>query len=319
VRIRRTVRPLRIFFATDLHASERCFRKFVAAARFYEVDLLILGGDLAGKRMVVLRRRTGGGYEVQDSRAPQILASKQEAANYEREAADRGIYTTRLEQGDDVSLSEGERLLEDSAAARLESWYAYAEERLAGQGTRIFVIPGNDDPLRFDEILRDSEVWTNCDGKVVEVDGGVQIAGLGCSTPTPWDTPRELPDEEIDTRLRPILASADPRRPLILNVHVPPYGSGLDICPVLDAELRPVLGAGGPLMAPVGSQALRTHILHDQPILGLHGHVHEACGIARIGRTLCANPGSQYSQGRLLGFLASISAGEIKEWAFTEG
>lgn len=319
MRIRRAGRPLRLFFATDLHASERCFRKFVAAARFYEVDLLVLGGDLAGKRLVVLRRRAVGGYEVQDSGTPRVLASEQDAAAYERDAADRGIYTVRVEHADQISPSEGERLFESAAAARLEHWRAHAEERLGSQGIRIVVIPGNDDPPQFDEILRDSAVWTNCDGKVVEVEGGVQIAGLGCSTPTPWDTPRELSDEEIDRRLETILSSADPARPLIVNVHVPPYGSGLDTCPVLDAELRPVLGPGGPLMAPVGSRALHQHILRARPILGLHGHIHEACGIARIGRTLSANPGSQYSQGRLLGFLASISAGELKDWAFTEG
>src|SRR5262249_3373699 len=137
-----------------------------------------------------------------------------------------------------------------------------------------------------------------------QVVGDLQVAGLGYSTPTPWNTARELPDEEIDARLTRILAAVDATRPLLLDVHVPPYGSGLDICPVLDEDLRPVLGAGGPLTAPVGSRAVYRHIEARQPVLGLHGHIHEARGCIRIGRTLCANPGSQYTEGRLLGFLA---------------
>ena len=45
-------RALRIFFATDVHGSERCFRKFLAAATVYEAEVLLLGGDVAGKGLV---------------------------------------------------------------------------------------------------------------------------------------------------------------------------------------------------------------------------------------------------------------------------
>src|ERR1700730_14935142 len=52
-------RALRIFFATDIHGSERCFRKFIAAADSYEADALVLGGDIAGKGLVPIRATNG--------------------------------------------------------------------------------------------------------------------------------------------------------------------------------------------------------------------------------------------------------------------
>ena len=316
---RQSSRSLRLFFATDLHASDRCFRKFVAAAQFYEADLLVLGGDLAGKKLVALRRRLIGGYEVQEQPRPRVLATDQEAADYEKALADTGTYTTRLDDGHALTPTERHHLVEKVAVARLEEWVAHAEKRLSGKGIRIVVIAGNDDPDAFDRVLRDSKVWLNADGRVVQVGDGLQIAGFGYSTPTPWNTPRELSDEQIDVRLGEILNTADPSGELILNVHVPPHGSGLDTCPVLDKELRPIMSAGGPLMAPVGSRSVRKHIMECQPLLGLHGHVHEARGTTRIGRTLCANPGSQYSQGRLLGFLVVVKGNKVKDWMLTEG
>jgi Icc-related predicted phosphoesterase len=317
--LHRDRRQLRLFFASDLHASERCFRKFVAAARFYQADLLLLGGDLAGKRLVLLGRRAVGGYEVWEGRETRVLATAAEASEYERALADTGAYTARVD--DRAALTELDRvtLMDQAAQARLESWVDYADKRLCGTGVRVVVIPGNDDPFSFDELLRDTDVWLNADGRVVRVSPGLQVAGLGCSTPTPWHTPRELPDEEIDAQLARILGSVDPALPLVLDVHVPPYGSGLDTCPVLDENLRPVLGVGGPLTAPVGSRAVRRHIADRQPLMGLHGHVHEGRGCTKIGRTLCANPGSQYAEGRLLGFLAVVSGDCVKNWILTEG
>jgi Icc-related predicted phosphoesterase len=50
-------RAMRLFFATDLHGSEVCFRKFLAAAKVYEPDVLILGGDFAGKGLVPAQHR----------------------------------------------------------------------------------------------------------------------------------------------------------------------------------------------------------------------------------------------------------------------
>src|SRR5437764_12205688 len=52
-------RALRIYVATDIHGSDRCFRKFLAAAESYEADALVLGGDIAGKGLVPIRSHNG--------------------------------------------------------------------------------------------------------------------------------------------------------------------------------------------------------------------------------------------------------------------
>ena len=98
-------RELRIYFATDIHGSEVCFRKFLAAARVYEADVIILGGDFAGKAIVPVLRRDGSlrarvsGEEVT---VPE--------AEWDRLAADigkKGLYPVRMDAGR-VALLEGD-------------------------------------------------------------------------------------------------------------------------------------------------------------------------------------------------------------------
>src|SRR6266568_2674048 len=59
-RSNRLSRRTTIFFATDIHGSERCFIKFINAAKFYQADVLILGGDITGKAMVPIVRQANG-------------------------------------------------------------------------------------------------------------------------------------------------------------------------------------------------------------------------------------------------------------------
>jgi Icc-related predicted phosphoesterase len=308
-----------LFFATDLHGSERCFHKFVNAAAFYDAQILILGGDLIGKTLVPLRRRPGGHLEANHEGKSLVFSTEKEASDFEARCADRGIYTARLEDEDRPTAVEWEQLLFAAARQRLERWLDYAVDRLSSSGVRLLAIPGNDDPPFVDEVLMDRGPLLSVDRRLVTVDGAVQVVGLGWATPTPWQTHREFSDQEIGSELERLLTDRQHDLPLILNVHIPPYGSGLDTCPVLDAELRPVVGTGGPLLAPVGSQSVHRLILEQKPILGLFGHVHEARSCTRIGRTLCANPGSEAAQGNLQGFLASIGRGKVRQWLLTEG
>jgi hypothetical protein len=105
----------------------------------------------------------------------------------------------------------------------------------------------------------------------------------------------------------------------IFNLHCPPYDSGIDIAPKLNDELRPVLNAGQPVMIPVGSTAIKAAIGKYQPLLGLHGHVHESSGVVELGRTLCLNPGSEYGEGILRGILVDISNRRVDRYVRTEG
>jgi len=95
----------------------------------------------------------------------------------------------------------------------------------------------------------------------------------GWSNRTPWDTEREEDEDQLAARYEAMISKLKNPRNAVFNIHVPPYKSGLDEAPELDKDLRPVLA--GNSMIPVGSTALRKAIEAAQPLLGLHGHIHE--------------------------------------------
>jgi len=97
----------------------------------------------------------------------------------------------------------------------------------------------------------------------------------------------------------------DPRRAVFM-IHVPPHDSGLDTAPILDENLRPTVSAGDVLRGPVGSTAVRRLIEERQPLLSIHGHIHESAGERKIGETLSLNPGSEANHGILRGYLVDI-------------
>jgi Icc-related predicted phosphoesterase len=105
----------------------------------------------------------------------------------------------------------------------------------------------------------------------------------------------------------------------IFNLHVPPHDTGLDEAPVLDEQLRVQTSAGQVRFAPVGSSAVRELIEEVQPLLGLHGHIHESAGFRRLGRTLAVNPGSDYGTGTLNGVLATLDRDRVRSHQFVRG
>jgi Icc-related predicted phosphoesterase len=312
---------MRIFFATDLHGSEVCFRKFVAAAAFYKASKLFLGGDLSGKAFAPIWKLPNCRWESYANGQRVVMQSLNEKAAFIRRLADRGYYTYEIERHDYESLSIAEKLVivEKLICDRLNDWINFATDKLKSTGTEIFVIAGNDDPPAINTVLSGSHLLNVVDGRVAFLDEGVQILGYGYSTPTPWCTYREQSDESIADRLRELIGQLRPDLPAIFHIHVPPFNSGLDSAPALDANLRPIIGSGGTLMVSVGSRAVRDAILRVRPMLGLFGHVHEARSVTRIGPTLCVNPGSTYNQGRLCGLLATIKDGRVHDWQLTEG
>src|SRR2546429_9238202 len=90
----------------------------------------------------------------------------------------------------------------------------------------------------------------------------------------------------------------------IFNFHPPPSGTSLGEAPALDENLKPL--HGGRALRHVGSTAVREAIDKYQPMLSLHGHIHEGKGITRIGKTLAINPGSPYEEGRLLASIIEL-------------
>ena len=148
------------------------------------------------------------------------------------------------------------------------------------------------------------------------------MLSLGISNPTPWDTPREYPEEVIAKKIETLVEGIEDFTNVIFNFHIPPFNSGLDSCPELDTSKdppEPILKGGQQIFRPVGSPSVLAAIEKYQPLLVLCGHVHEARGTARIGRTLVINPGSEYGEGILKGAIVNIGNGEVMSWQMTSG
>jgi len=316
----------RVYIASDLHAAEKAWRKFLNAIRanVYKADVALLAGDLTGKAIVPIVRQ-GDGYEADLLGVHRRARSEQQLAELQRDIADLGYYsfvTTDEESvqlaGDDAAREE---LLQRLMTERVGDWIALATERLADSKVPLYLIPGNDDEFAIDAALEmtDGQGPVNADGKVLDIPGGLQLLSSGWSNNTPWATPREETEDQLFERLDALARQVrDPRRAIFM-IHVPPYDSGLDEAPLLDENLRPTISAGDVLRGPVGSTAVRRIIETYQPVLSVHGHIHESGGERRIGDTVCVNPGSEANHGILRGYLVDIGKKGVELTQRVEG
>ena len=321
-RKRASADELKIFFATDLHGSNVCFKKFVNAGKFYGASVLILGGDVTGKMVVPIARQQDGSFITSFAGKEMRLGNEEEVAAFEQRIADMGFYPAVMseEEFQDVRASEDgqDRLFRALTERRLEEWMEYARDRLAGQEIKCFAAPGNDDGFFVDDILAASGVIELLEGRVVELDG-LEVLTTGWSNETPWKTERECTESQLKERVLGMVEQLTDPAKSVFNIHVPPHKTNLDQCPQLDEELRPVHSGGNPVMTSAGSTAVREAIETYQPALGLHGHIHEGRGVTKIGRTVCVNPGSVYSEGMLNGSLIRIRDGEVRDVQLTQG
>jgi len=314
------VPALRIFFATDIHGSERGFRKFLAAAKTYGAGALILGGDIAGKGLVPIQ--ASNGTLTARVRGETVSVPRDEEPRLRAEINRLGFYSV-IADGEETERLERDAQHLDSAfrreiKAQVEVWCALAAERLE-PSVRCLITPGNDDPLEIDAVLKAAPRIECPEGELCDL-GPVLVASCGDVTPTPWNTEREFSEEQLGKRLAKMLDAVPAGRQVVVNFHDPPYSSGLDFAAELDANLMPVLRGGKPSIIPVGSKAVREAIKKYQPVVGLHGHIHESRGAQKIGRSLCLNPGSDYTADVLKGVIVDFDAdGNYIDFLFTSG
>jgi uncharacterized protein len=299
----------KLYFTTDVHGSDRCFRKFVNAAKFYDAQVLVLGGDITGKAVVPVVHGRGNMYTTSFTGHPRQVEADQ-LDTLLNEIRFNGLYpyvTTPDELAAVEAAPDGTvELFRKAIAESLQGWISLAEERLRPLNVKIYISPGNDDDFVVDEVLNCSDFVINPEEKVVEIAPGVSMLTFGYSNPTPWNSPRELQEPELAGRLNALARQVPEEDLAIYNIHVPPKDTPIDQAAQLDASLKPIVSGGRVLMTGVGSTAVRDLILKYQPELGLHGHVHEAPGVIRLGKTVCINPGSEYSDGVLRGALVAI-------------
>ncbi len=312
----------RLFFATDIHGSETCWKKFLNSGKHYEADVMVLGGDMTGKALVPIVKEGSGRWRATLLENRHDFESEDEVKEFEERVRRRGYYPFRTTPDEMAELESDEalrdKLFHKEMLGTIERWMQMADERLGDSDIECFVCPGNDDQFEVDDIISSSKRVRLAEGRIVEF-GDFQMVSTGWSNRTPWDTYREEDEDALGERLKKMTAQVTvPPERTIYNFHCPPYHSGLDDAPELTADMRPK--DAGRSTVPVGSKAVREAIEEGQPTLSLHGHIHEARGNTRIGRTLCINPGSSYEQGQLLGAMVDLEGGKkVKRFLLTSG
>ncbi|HUH97170.1 MAG TPA: hypothetical protein VLZ89_07425 [Anaerolineales bacterium] len=312
---------MKIFFATDVHGSEICWKKFISAAKFYEADVLILGGDMTGKAIVPIVAQGDGKYKVTLLDQETLLQSKDEVDQMAATIKNRGYYpyVTDPDEVNEISNTPGrsDELFLKEALNTMQHWMEYADTKLEGSRLRCFVCPGNDDMFEIDEVIKQAKRVELTEGKVIPLDEHHEMINCGWSTPTPWNTHREESEDKLRQRIQVMIDKLKDVKNSVFQLHNPPYGSGLDDAPELTKDLRPAFA--GRSLVPVGSHAVLELIEKYQPLLSLHGHIHEGKGTRIYKRTLCINPGSMYEQGMLHGAVVELKPNKIGTYILTTG
>jgi Icc-related predicted phosphoesterase len=313
----------RIFFTSDVHGSEVCFLKFINAAKFYQANVLILGGDITGKMIVPIVAQ-GDGTSVADFLGTrEVVKEDEQLKALEKRIRNSGYYPYSTSMDEFEKLQADKHLVDELfsrvMAAGVKRWVGIAEERLKGTGIKCYISPGNDDRFDIDPVLRASPVVIYPEDQVLLIDDHHEMITSSWVGTTPWKSPREVPEEELIKKFQPMIDKVQNMESAIFNFHNPPYETPIDLAPELDANLKPVIKGGAISMVHVGSITVRRAIEKYSPLLGIHGHIHESRGFVKIGRTLCINPGSEYGEGILRGAIINLDQKGVKNYMLTQG
>jgi uncharacterized protein len=314
---------VRIIQAADFHGSTAAWRKFMAAARQYDAQHAIVSGDLTGKAIVPIIRSGDGHYSG-------YLFGNRFTAETETELAEVRDRIERVGFYDHVSDLDEAKALEadpdrlhelfvEKMNARLASWLEFASEFLAPLGIPLWVIPGNDDDLSVDPILNAAQYARNVDHQVVELDEHHELVSMGDTSMTPWECPRDYPEEHMVVAVRDLVEGIHNPAGAIFNFHCPPFNTKIDQAPALTKDLEIVHGAGQVIMTSAGSPAIQRAVEEVQPLLSLPGHIHEARGVQKLGRTVALNPGSEYAEGVMKAAIVNLEPDRVKGYMLISG
>lgn len=314
---------VKIFFASDLHGSNICFKKFVNGAQFYGADVLVLGGDMTGKAVIPIAEQADGTFLAFQHGQSVKIEGKAELDEFVKRQGNMGFYPAVMSEAEYQRLKADPEaqagLFKQLVLERVREWASFAEGKLKGTEIPLVAIPGNDDFHEIDDILTKAPHVDFHEMQVCEFKGGYQMLYCGGSTPTPWDTEREYTEAQFATKFSELLPQVTDMSRCIFNVHVPPFGTTLDACPKLDKDLQVVYEMGLPVQTHAGCQTLLDVIREHQPLLGLHGHIHEGRAKINIGKTVCINPGSVYPEGILQGATITLRHDQVPQVSLTQG
>ncbi len=306
----------RILYGSDFHGSEAVFRKFLASGLQYKANALMVGGDVTGKAMVPVIHQGGGRYQAQLFGADKTAATPDELESLKKSISNVGFYPIVLEQDEARELESdpakmGARF-EQEMCQRVREWMKLAEEKLTPQNITLYFMAGNDDLYSIDKVVEEFQSIRNPDMKHFELDGGYEVVGLSNANITPWLCARDIEEDELTKKLDTLAGLIQKPERTIAMLHVPPFKSGLDTCPDLDKNLKIITQGGQVVMKSAGSPAVKAFIEKVQPMLSLHGHIHESPGYVRNGRTLMINAGSEYAEGIMKAAIVNLEDGKVK-------
>jgi Icc-related predicted phosphoesterase len=305
-------------YVADIHGSESVWRKWITAQSMYEIDVSVLAGDLSGKTIVPIIKESDGSYTCRHEGRVEKASRQNELEDIMQRLRNRGIYPYISTQDEVQKLKSNparvEDLFESVISNELDRLLNIAEQLVASDKV-IIVTPGNDDIVELDSTIQKHTRITYPLGKAVKLPLGYEMISMDFSNPTPWNTPRECSEDELWNKLEGLaaLVSGDWNK-VICNFHDPPYETRLDLAPKLDKDLKPVYNLGIPEFSHVGSKSVRRFLEKYQPLLSLHGHIHEASGMEQVGKTTAFNPGSEYTSGILKAVVVELAENGIMNW-----
>jgi len=314
----------KILYTSDLHGSSLCFRKFLSAGKIFKADVLIIGGDLTGKAIVPIIEQPNGSYKAFFFDKTHIANTNEELEKLKSTIADSGLYpyiTASIQNFEDIANNEKkfEKLFSSLMSTRIQEWIKLFEEHYKSSNVKFFLLPGNDDSFDIDSVINESKCVINPEGKVCWIDDYHEMISTGYANITPWNCPRDVSEDTLAEKIENMVSKIENLENSIFNFHCPPYNTKLDIAPKLDENLQIVLEGGQIVSEHVGSVAIYNSIKKYQPLLGLHGHIHESRAFQRIGRTLCINPGSGYTEGTLHYAFINLDKESVKSFSVNIG
>ncbi len=313
---------VRILFASDFHGSEQVWRKFLNSASIFKVNWLIMGGDLTGKILTPIVLQADGTYKADFLDQTHII--QPDTLNQFKKRVREQCYIPyvcnqlEFEKLEKASQDEIEKIFANLESRTLQDWFDLIPQKVP-KDVKVLIHPGNDDKFELDEVIKNCPYVTYAEESVINLDGEHEAACCGWSNPTPWNSPRECSEEELMVKLEKLASQVKNVNRSLFCLHCPPFESQIDQAPLLDKQLKPVTASGRPVLIPVGSKSVRSVIEKYQPLLGMHGHIHECRGWMKIGRTQCMNPGSEYTEGILSAYLIEIDGEKIKKLQRVEG
>jgi Icc-related predicted phosphoesterase len=309
-----------MIFSSDFHGSDVVWRKFLNSATMFKANVLLMGGDMTSKVMVPIVREPEGSYTA-NFLGKQIKISEEGLPDLRKQIRQHCYLPYVCSNAELEKLSHDqeyvEKVFEDLEVEMVKDWLALIPKK--APDAKVIIHPGNDDKFILDDVLKNSSDVVFAEESVVSFDGLHEGACVGWSNPTPWHSPRECTEEQLLEKLEKTVSQLKSVETSCFCFHVPPYNSTIDMAPKLDATLRPVYEGGRPAFIPVGSTSVRKIIEKYQPLLGLHGHIHESPGLVKIGRTQCINPGSEYSEGILRAYIIELEDGKARRLQRLEG